>query len=81
MRHASHALLLALGLTATAHGAVSAADAPAEAALKHAKALLDKVPLVDGHNDLPWSIRQDKAHPMDVDAYDLRKLNLSLIHI
>ena len=75
MRHVSHALLLALGLTATAHGAVSAADAPAEAALKHAKALLDKVPLVDGHNDLPWSIRQDKAHPMDVDAYDLRKLN------
>lgn len=70
MRHAC-ALLLALGLTASAQ----AADAPADAALKHAKALLDKVPLVDGHNDLPWSIRESKEHAMDVDAYDLRKPN------
>lgn len=70
MRHA-YALLLALGLSA-AH---AAEPASAEAALKHAKALLDKVPLVDGHNDLPWTIRDDAAHPMDVDAYDLRKLN------
>src|SRR5256885_16808636 len=29
-------------------------------------------PIVDGHNDLPWRIREDKAHPMDVQAYDLR---------
>jgi membrane dipeptidase len=71
MRHA-YALLLALGFTAAAHAAEAV---PADAALKHAKALLDKVPLVDGHNDLPWTIREDKAHPMDVDAYDLRKLN------
>jgi membrane dipeptidase len=28
---------------------------------------------MDGHNDLPWRIREDSAHPMDVDAYDLRK--------
>lgn len=70
MRHA-YALLLALGLSA-AH---AAEPASADAALKHAKALLDKVPLVDGHNDLPWTIRDDTAHPMDVDAYDLRKLN------
>jgi membrane dipeptidase len=71
MRHA-YALLLALGFTAAAHAAEAV---PADAALKHAKALLDKVPLVDGHNDLPWTIRADAAHPMDVDAYDLRKLN------
>lgn len=24
----------------------------------HARALLDRVPLIDGHNDLPWAIRQ-----------------------
>lgn len=42
-------------------------------ALAHAKALLAKVPLVDGHNDLPWEIRESKTAPMDVDAYDLRK--------
>lgn len=70
MRHAC-ALLLALGFTA-AHAAEAV---PADAALKHAKALLDKAPLVDGHNDLPWTIRADADHPMDVDAYDLRKPN------
>lgn len=30
-------------------------------------------PIVDGHNDLPWRIREDSVRPMDVDAYDLRK--------
>jgi membrane dipeptidase len=44
-----------------------------EAALAHAKELLSTSPLVDGHNDLPWAIREDKNHPRDVDAYDLRK--------
>lgn len=28
-------------------------------------------PVIDGHNDLPWRIREDSAHPMDVGAYDL----------
>lgn len=36
--------------------------------------VLRTTPLVDGHNDLPWYIRDDfKASPRDVDAYDLRK--------
>src|SRR5471032_2779679 len=55
-----------------------AAQAPAkpvspEAALAHAKELLSTSPLIDGHNDLPWAIREDKNHPRDVEAYDLRK--------
>jgi membrane dipeptidase len=29
-------------------------------------------PVVDGHNDLPWRIREDTVHPHDVEAYDLR---------
>jgi membrane dipeptidase len=29
--------------------------------------------LVDGHNDLPWAIREWGAAPHDVEAYDLRK--------
>lgn len=55
-----------------------AAQAPAmprpqeDSALRHAKALLDRVPLVDGHNDLPWEIRESPDHPMDVEAFDLR---------
>jgi membrane dipeptidase len=28
---------------------------------------------MDGHNDLPWRIREDTVHPHDVNAYDLRK--------
>ncbi len=44
-----------------------------DAALAHAKELLSTTPLIDGHNDTPWEIRENKAAPRDVDAYDLRK--------
>lgn len=37
-------------------------------ALAHARALLDRVPLIDGHNDLPWVIRCDPALKGDVAA-------------
>jgi membrane dipeptidase len=35
--------------------------------------VLQAVPLIDGHNDLPWYIRELKTAPHDVDAYDLRR--------
>ena len=44
-----------------------------EAARAHAVELLTASPLVDGHNDLPWAIREQKGMERDVDAYDLRK--------
>lgn len=47
-----------------------AADDPA---LVKARALLDAAPLVDGHNDLPWLIREFKDGPGDVLKYDLRR--------
>jgi len=47
------------------------AAAQEDAALKHARALLKTVPLIDGHNDLPWEIRTSKTAPMDVPAYNL----------
>ena len=34
--------------------------------------VLAATPLIDGHNDLPWAIREYEAAPMDVAAYDLR---------
>lgn len=40
--------------------------------LAHARRVLAAHPLIDGHNDLPWAIRESKAAPKDVDAYDLR---------
>ncbi len=48
--------------------------APTEdAALQRARKLLKSSLLVDGHNDLPWAIRESKTAPLDVEAYDLRK--------
>jgi membrane dipeptidase len=44
-----------------------------DAALRHARALLKSTILIDGHNDLPWAIRQSKTRPRDVAAYDLRQ--------
>jgi membrane dipeptidase len=41
-------------------------------ALEHARKLLRQTPLIDGHNDLPWEIREFKSAPRDVAAYDLR---------
>ncbi len=41
--------------------------------LAHARVLVKQVPLVDGHNDLPWVMRQYANAPLDVDAYDLTK--------
>ena len=48
-------------------------SAQEDPALAHARALLKSTPLVDGHNDLPWEIRDDPKAPMSAEAYDLRK--------
>jgi membrane dipeptidase len=42
-------------------------------ALRRARRLLDRHPVLDGHNDLAWAIRNDPTAPGDVEAYDLRK--------
>jgi membrane dipeptidase len=47
------------------------AQAP-DPALEHARKLLQSTPLIDGHNDLAWEIRQSRSAPRDVAAYDLR---------
>ena len=62
------ALLLALAVLPSGRLAAQAPDA----ALRHANELLARTPLIDGHNDLPWEIRTDSAHPGDVAAYDIR---------
>ncbi len=64
MKHILKLLALATALTA--------APVQADSALDHAKAVLDKAILFDGHNDLPWAIREYKDAPGDVAAYDLR---------
>jgi membrane dipeptidase len=44
-----------------------------DSALEHARRLLHRHILIDGHNDLPWEIRTDDAAPGDVAAHDLRR--------
>jgi membrane dipeptidase len=44
-------------------------------ALGVAQAILSRAPLFDGHNDLPWVIRIDRAARGDVLAYDLRRVH------
>ena len=47
---------------------------PADAAaLRHARRLLARHPVIDGHNDLPWTIRNDPKARGNPAAYDLRR--------
>lgn len=41
--------------------------------LELARRVLRTTPLIDGHNDLPWTIRESATARGDVDAYDLRR--------
>jgi membrane dipeptidase len=42
--------------------------------LTRALSTLDRAPIFDGHNDLPWVIRQDASARGDVFAYDLARV-------
>ena len=68
-------LLFAL-LVAAPLGAQTAGSTPVSAAtsadMARALRVLRANPVMDGHNDLPWRIREDSAHPRDVEWYDLR---------
>lgn len=66
----SRALLAALLLAPALLNAQAPASDPH---LAKARRILRTTPLIDGHNDLPWAIRQSKTAPRDVEAYDLRR--------
>ena len=48
-------------------------DYQSQDALRHAKDLLRATPLIDGHNDLPWLIREETGG--DVSAFQLEREN------
>jgi membrane dipeptidase len=54
--------------------AIRAGDT-ADNALAVARTVLSRAPLFDGHNDLPWVIRIDRAARGDVLAYDLLRVH------
>ena len=65
--------LLICGATATLGAQTDAASPDASTPyMKRALRVLRTSPVMDGHNDLPWRIREDSTHPGDVEAYDLR---------
>ncbi|MFM8302526.1 MAG: membrane dipeptidase, partial [Gemmatimonadota bacterium] len=72
LRHSLLAGLILGGSTmpAVAQRAVAPAQDPH---LAKALKVLTSTPLIDGHNDLPWAIRESKTAPSDVEAYDLRQ--------
>lgn len=65
--------LLAVTVLASAAGAQGTTPAPSARDFEVARRALRAAPLIDGHNDLPWAIREAKDAPMDVEAYDLTK--------
>ena len=62
-------LLAAILVTAVTGAAASALDAqtpsPSQADIARARRVLSTTPLIDGHNDLPWVIRESKTAPRD----------------
>jgi membrane dipeptidase len=62
----------AVAFVALAGLAPALAQAEDDAALRHAREILRDAPLVDGHNDLPWVIREDPKAKGNVLLYDLR---------
>src|SRR4249919_3773530 len=68
-----YALVLVPGLLAVtvSQQAGTAPSAPSEALLTHARALHKQSPLIDGHNDYPWALREHSA------ARDLATLDIT----
>jgi membrane dipeptidase len=64
-RHLIVTILLLMPMTAPS------AQAPDAALLERARALHKQVPLVDGHNDYPWAVREKVQR--DVDKLDIRQ--------
>jgi membrane dipeptidase len=65
--------LLSIALIIVFPPVVVGADTVPDSALQHARELLRSTPLVDGHNDLPWLIREETGG--DVAAFQLDREN------
>ena len=75
---AAGAVLMAVGGSLTASGVdQQAGTAVTPALLERARALMKQVPLIDGHNDLPWAMRQSVRY--DFDKIDVRQPQAKLM--
>lgn len=66
-------MLVGLAIAVAATPAPAQSPAPSAKDFERARRILRQTPLIDGHNDLPWRIREDSVARGNVDAYDLRK--------
>ncbi|MBY0565380.1 MAG: dipeptidase [Hyphomonadaceae bacterium] len=57
--------LIGLILAMTVFAAPAFAQAPTARELARVERILDRTPLIDGHNDLPWAIRDDHGGALD----------------
>jgi len=64
-----------------AAAAVPVKNASLDVRVAYVKKLLRNTPLVDGHNDLPWAMREAAKNPLDVVAYDLRTTTAGMTDI
>jgi membrane dipeptidase len=71
-RGAALGFLLLIVTAIPLHGQTSSRSSD-DQYLARAKRVLRQTPLIDGHNDLPWRIREDSIARGNVDAYDLRR--------
>jgi membrane dipeptidase len=69
MKKVGRCLWLSLGLALLT---ASSACAQEDEHLEKVRRVLSATPLFDGHNDLPWAIREQEGEPHSVRAYDLR---------
>ncbi|HEX6104429.1 MAG TPA: dipeptidase [Gemmatimonadales bacterium] len=70
LQRTARALRVLLPLVAVVSAVPAAAQS--DPALERARRILRSAPLIDGHNDLPWTIRDHAQAPRDVERYDLR---------
>ncbi len=75
MRQGGWFVVALVGLTACGgeQGGPPAGGEEAGDPVSRARVVLERTPVFDGHNDLPWEIRRSEDAPMDVAEYDLRE--------
>jgi membrane dipeptidase len=66
-------VLAGLSSSASLYAQTGLSTVSSDKYLARAKHILTETPLIDGHNDLPWRIREDSVARGNVDAYDLRQ--------
>ena len=74
------AAALGLGVGICAGSALAQSDSPARN-VADARRILDRTPLIDGHNDLPWALREGFGNdPHAVDLTQNQSANPVLLH-